>query len=262
MKPMPAGARTLAHDDLEDGVIFLGILGMIDPPRDDAIAAVAECRAAGIRVKMITGDHASTASAIGRQLGLLDHDRVTTGDRLDGLDSAALREVAEQTSVFARTSPEHKLSIVEALQARRCGGGDDRRRRQRRAGAQARRRRHRHGPQGHRSRQGGGRDGASRRQLRLDRRRRPRRAHRLRQSQEGHRLDAADQRRRSAGDPRRYPRGAGAAGDSGPDPVDQHDHGRCARADAGFRADGAWRDGKAADGHRTSRCCPGSSCGG
>ena len=117
MKPMPAGARTLAHDDLEGGVVFLGILGMIDPPRDDAIAAIAECKAAGITVKMITGDHASTASAIGRQLGLLDHDRVTTGDRLDGLDRAALREVAEQTSVFARTSPEHKLSIVEALQS-------------------------------------------------------------------------------------------------------------------------------------------------
>jgi len=117
MKPMPAGVGTLAFDDLEDGVVFLGILGMIDPPREDAIAAVAECRAAGIRVKMITGDHASTASAIGRQLGLLDHDQVTTGDRLDGLDGAALREVAEHTSVFARTSPEHKLSIVEALQA-------------------------------------------------------------------------------------------------------------------------------------------------
>jgi len=117
MKPMPAGAEKLAFDDLEGGVVFLGILGMIDPPREDAIAAVAECRAAGIRVKMITGDHASTASAIGRQLGLLDHDQVTTGDRLDGLDGAALRDVAEHTSVFARTSPEHKLSIVEALQA-------------------------------------------------------------------------------------------------------------------------------------------------
>jgi magnesium-transporting ATPase (P-type) len=117
MKPMPGGADSLAFDDLEDSVVFLGIVGMIDPPRDDAIAAVAECRAAGIRVKMITGDHASTASAIGRQLGLLDHDRVTTGDRLDGLDGAALRDIAERTSVFARTSPEHKLSIVEALQA-------------------------------------------------------------------------------------------------------------------------------------------------
>jgi magnesium-transporting ATPase (P-type) len=117
MKAMPADGRALASDDVEGGVTFLGILGMIDPPRPDAIAAIEECRTAGIRVKMITGDHASTAAAIGRQLGLLDHDKVTTGDQLDGLDGDALRAVAEQTAVFARTSPEHKLSIVEALQA-------------------------------------------------------------------------------------------------------------------------------------------------
>jgi magnesium-transporting ATPase (P-type) len=120
MKPLPAAVDDLGFEQLETGVVFVGILGMIDPPREDAIAAVAECRAAGIRVKMITGDHASTASAIGRQLGLLDHDKVTTGDQLDGLDETALRGVAEQTAVFARTSPEHKLSIVEALQAGRA----------------------------------------------------------------------------------------------------------------------------------------------
>lgn len=117
VKPMPADTTELSTDDVAGGVMFLGIFGMIDPPRDDAITAVAECHAAGIRVKMITGDHASTAGAIGRQLGILDHDKVTVGAALDNLDAAALQETARDTAVFARTSPEHKLSIVEALQA-------------------------------------------------------------------------------------------------------------------------------------------------
>ncbi|MCB1487407.1 MAG: cation-transporting P-type ATPase [Bauldia sp.] len=106
----------LSSGDVEDGVVFLGILGMIDPPREDAIAAVEECRAAGIAVKMITGDHASTASAIGRQIGILDHDKVVTGNVLDDLDPPAFRDAVLGTAVFARTSPEHKLRIVEALQ--------------------------------------------------------------------------------------------------------------------------------------------------
>ncbi len=120
MKRMPADVDDLSMAHLESGIVFLGILGMIDPPRADAIDAVKECRAAGINVKMITGDHASTASAIGRQLGILDHDKVVTGDQLDRLDPAGLREAAEHTAVFARTSPEHKLRIVEALQAGRA----------------------------------------------------------------------------------------------------------------------------------------------
>jgi magnesium-transporting ATPase (P-type) len=107
----------LAFRDVEDGMCLLGVVGLIDPPRDEAIAAVAECRAAGIQVKIITGDHAATASAIGRQLGLLNHDSVTTGESLDQLSEEALRQVAQRTAVFARTSPAHKLRIVEALQA-------------------------------------------------------------------------------------------------------------------------------------------------
>lgn len=117
MKPASAAAKDLAADHLESDVVFLGIVGMIDPPRADAQDAVRECLAAGIKVKMITGDHAATASAIGRQLGLLDHDRVVTGAQLDDLEPAALRDLAEHSAVFARTSPEHKLRIVEALQA-------------------------------------------------------------------------------------------------------------------------------------------------
>jgi len=102
---------------LEGGLTFLGLVGLIDPPRPEAIAAVAECRAAGIRVKMITGDHAGTAAAIARQIGLENPDRVLTGHDLDKLDEAQLALEVVGTSVFARTSPEHKLRLVTALQS-------------------------------------------------------------------------------------------------------------------------------------------------
>ncbi len=102
---------------LEGGLTFLGLVGLIDPPRPEAIAAVAECRAAGIRVKMITGDHAGTAAAIARQIGLENPDHVLTGHDLDKLDDAQLALEVVGTSVFARTSPEHKLRLVTALQS-------------------------------------------------------------------------------------------------------------------------------------------------
>jgi magnesium-transporting ATPase (P-type) len=107
----------LRFADVEGDLVFLGLLGLIDPPREEAIAAVAECRSAGIRVKMITGDHAATASAIARQLGLDNPHAVLTGSDLDRLDDDALRSRAGETNVFARTSPEHKLRLVQALQA-------------------------------------------------------------------------------------------------------------------------------------------------
>jgi calcium-translocating P-type ATPase len=102
---------------LEGGLTLLGLVGLIDPPRPEAITAVAECRAAGIRVKMITGDHAGTAAAIARQIGLENPDHVLTGNDLDRLDDAQLALQVVGTSVFARTSPEHKLRLVTALQA-------------------------------------------------------------------------------------------------------------------------------------------------
>ena len=92
-------------------------MGLIDPPRPEAFAAVAACAGAGIRVKMITGDHAGTAAAIGRQIGLENADRVLTGVELDELDDAALAARVLDTDVFARTSPEHKLRLVKALQS-------------------------------------------------------------------------------------------------------------------------------------------------
>jgi magnesium-transporting ATPase (P-type) len=106
----------LDHADLT-GLTLLGMVGMIDPPRTEATQAVAECRAAGIRVKMITGDHAKTAAAIGRQIGLVNADTVLTGADLDTLDDAALARAVNDCDVFARTSPTHKLRLVTALQA-------------------------------------------------------------------------------------------------------------------------------------------------
>ncbi|MCE2739590.1 MAG: cation-transporting P-type ATPase [Rhodobacter sp.] len=102
---------------LDHSLTFLGLVGLIDPPRPEAIAAVAECRAAGIRVKMITGDHAGTAAAIAAQIGLANPHRVLTGADLDKLDDAQLALEVTDVDIFARTSPEHKLRLVTALQA-------------------------------------------------------------------------------------------------------------------------------------------------
>jgi len=102
----------------EGGLTLLGLVGLIDPPRPEAIQAIAECKAAGIDVKMITGDHASTAAAIARELGLGTRAvDALTGRAIDAMDDAALRGALPTTAVFARTSPEHKLRIVEASQA-------------------------------------------------------------------------------------------------------------------------------------------------
>jgi magnesium-transporting ATPase (P-type) len=95
----------------------LGLVGLIDPPREEAVAAVAECHTAGIRVVMITGDHATTAKEIARQLGIAREPTVATGTELDALDAEEFRRVAREVHVFARTTPEHKLRLVEALQA-------------------------------------------------------------------------------------------------------------------------------------------------
>jgi len=107
----------LEHDDVQDSLIFLGLAGLIDPPRQEAIESIVKCHQAGIDVKMITGDHAVTASAIGKQLGLRNSDKVITGQELDKLDDEQLKSIVCDTGIFARTSPEHKLRLVMALQA-------------------------------------------------------------------------------------------------------------------------------------------------
>ncbi|QBQ55870.1 HAD-IC family P-type ATPase [Nitrosococcus wardiae] len=155
-RPVAAEHSELNFADVEEGLVLLGLFGFIDPPREEAIAAIRECRSAGIRVKMITGDHAATARAIARQLGLENVDEVFTGRELDRLTEASvvtaqaitqqlerrdideataerelerladealveeteLVKVASRVDVFARTTPEHKLRLVQALQAK------------------------------------------------------------------------------------------------------------------------------------------------
>jgi magnesium-transporting ATPase (P-type) len=112
-----AGVDRLVPADLEAGVDLLGIMGFIDPPRAEAEAAVAECRRAGIAVKMITGDHELTAIAIARQLTLADEPVSLTGAAIDGMSDDELGARAAGATVFARATPEHKLRIVRALQA-------------------------------------------------------------------------------------------------------------------------------------------------
>ncbi|MBW2410296.1 MAG: HAD-IC family P-type ATPase, partial [Deltaproteobacteria bacterium] len=121
-KEMSPDTTRITHADVEEGIHFIGLQGMIDPPRPEAIEAVEACQAAGIRVKMITGDHAGTAGAIARQMGLCGetcsyHTReVLTGRDIAEMDEARLDEAADSTAVFARVSPEQKLRLVEALQ--------------------------------------------------------------------------------------------------------------------------------------------------
>ncbi|MBK9121348.1 MAG: HAD-IC family P-type ATPase [Phycisphaerales bacterium] len=110
-------AERIDEHDVRD-LRLLGLIGMIDPPRQEAIDAIAACRRAGIRVKMITGDHQATAAVIGRQLGLIDEGgNAVLGAALGAMDETELRRAAREESVFARVAPEHKLRLVRALQA-------------------------------------------------------------------------------------------------------------------------------------------------
>ncbi|MCU0954740.1 MAG: cation-transporting P-type ATPase [Hyphomicrobium sp.] len=117
-RAVPPHHTVLEAGDIDETLTLVGVIGLMDPPRSEAIAAVHECHAAGIRVKMITGDHAATARAIARMVGLRDIDRVLTGSELDAMDDAELADAALQTDIFARTSPAHKLRLVSALQSR------------------------------------------------------------------------------------------------------------------------------------------------
>ncbi|HQA26758.1 MAG TPA: cation-transporting P-type ATPase [Candidatus Competibacteraceae bacterium] len=117
-RSLPDAQSTLAVADIEVDLILLGLLGISDPPREEAIRAVRQTQQAGIRVKMITGDHGATARAIAVQLGIGDGRQVLTGPELEALDDSALQAVVLDTDVYARASPEHKLRLVAALQAR------------------------------------------------------------------------------------------------------------------------------------------------
>jgi cation-transporting ATPase F len=124
-RSMPPETTSLRHEDVTSDLIFVGLQGMIDPPRLEAISAIGVCQEAGIAVKMITGDHALTASAIAVQTGLAEpcpdasppQDCVLTGRAMADYSDAQLIEAVERVAVFARVSPEQKLRLVEALQA-------------------------------------------------------------------------------------------------------------------------------------------------
>ena len=117
----PTRGDTVSIGDLDD-LEVLGLWGILDPPRPEAIEAIADCHTAGIRVKMITGDHAGTALAISREMGLVeasdDGPAVLTGAELEAMSQDELAKVVQDADVFARTSPEHKIRIVRALQSR------------------------------------------------------------------------------------------------------------------------------------------------
>ncbi len=116
VKPAEAHRLELDFADVDSDLTLLGLLGLMDPPREEAISAVRACREAGIRVKMITGDHAATARAIARRVGLTHPDEALTGRELDGLDDTALQQRVTAVDVYARVTPEHKLRLVQLLQ--------------------------------------------------------------------------------------------------------------------------------------------------
>src|SRR5215468_517931 len=112
-------AGRLGPADLPKNLVLLGLIGLLDPPRKEAIEAVTECHGGGIRVTMITGDHKITAAAIAKMLGIGDGVKAITGTEIEAMDTAALQERVRDVDVFARASPEHKLRLVKAIQANR-----------------------------------------------------------------------------------------------------------------------------------------------
>ncbi len=110
-------AGSLGPADLPKNLVLLGLIGLLDPPRTEAIEAVKECHGGGIRVTMITGDHKITAAAIAKMLGIGDGKTAITGVEIEDMDTATLQERVRDTDVFARASPEHKLRLVKAIQA-------------------------------------------------------------------------------------------------------------------------------------------------
>ncbi len=118
-KNLPESFNNIKKDALEEELTFIGLIGMIDPPREEVREAVAICRQAGIKPVMITGDHVLTAQAIARELGILaEGEEAITGEILSGMSNEALQDNIYRFSVFARVSPEHKVRIVKAFQAR------------------------------------------------------------------------------------------------------------------------------------------------
>ncbi len=117
MKPADRDKNELDFRDIETGLVLMAVFGIIDPPREESIEAVRDCHSAGIRVVMITGDHAETARVIGERLGIGIGKQAMTGADIEEISDEALQQVVRDVDIFARASPEHKLRLVQALQA-------------------------------------------------------------------------------------------------------------------------------------------------
>ena len=235
-RPLGADEDPRVTEALERDLVYVGTVGIIDPPREEAAVAIREARRAGIRVIMITGDHPRTAARIAVDLGIVEAGTsALTGSELDALDDAGFADAVRKTSVYARVAPAHKLRIVDALQADGRHRRDDRRRRQRCPRSEVGRHRRCDGEDRDRGDEGSGQDDPRRRQLRHHRRSRARRPRDLRQHQEvpalppllehGRGVDGLPgrgwgRRDRTHGHRQRF----GAAAARNPDPVDQPDH--------------------------------------
>jgi len=117
VKPVRNDQVELSFRDVKNGLTILGLFGLIDPPRKEAIESIKSCHKAGIRVKMITGDHAATAKAIAQQLELVNTNDVLTGENLDSMSESEIRQRVLEVDIYARVNPEHKLLLVKLLQA-------------------------------------------------------------------------------------------------------------------------------------------------
>ncbi len=181
-KVIPGDPAALSPEELEKDFIFSGLVGMMDPAREEVKVALGKAKGAGIRTIMITGDYPNTAKAVAESIGLLQPGhKVLTGAQLNAIDDAQLKEEVRHTDVFARVSPEHKMRIVDALQSQRRDRGNDRRRRERRPRHQALGYRRGNGHHRHGRGKGDRRHGAHGRQLRQHRFRRGAGAHHLQQ---------------------------------------------------------------------------------
>lgn len=118
-KALDKTTQTLSFGDVESGLTLLALIAISDPPRPEAMAAIVQCKHAGIHIKMITGDHAQTALSIAHSMGIETHHPPLTGLEIDAMDDTTLQACVRNTTVFARTNPEHKLRLVKALQANR-----------------------------------------------------------------------------------------------------------------------------------------------
>lgn len=115
-KEVSFDTKTIDHEDLQQKMVLLGLYGIIDPPKKEAMEAIKICHEAGISVKMITGDHKETAVAIAEQIGLTNFNNALIGSEIEGLSDVELQGVVSTHDVFARTTPEHKLRLVRAIQ--------------------------------------------------------------------------------------------------------------------------------------------------